>query len=40
MYLSEETKEDKHYEYILYPRFDYANISPRYIPLPDAACRL
>lgn len=40
MYLSEETKEDKHYEYILYPRFDCANIIPRYIPLPYATCRL
>ncbi len=40
MYLSEETKEENPYEYILYPRFDYANISPCYIPLSDAACRL
>lgn len=40
MYLRKETKEDKHYEYILYSRFDRANISPCYIPLPYATCRL
>ena len=40
MYLSEVTKEENPYEYILYPRFDCANIIPRYIPLPYATCRL
>ena len=40
MYLRKETKEDNPYEYILYPRFDCANIIPRYIPLSYATCRL
>ena len=34
MYLRKETKEDKHYEYILYPRFDCANIMQ--IPVSSA----